>query len=72
MRPLNLSRPGRGGQYRSALLGREDDDRVIWHEGPAVDLLIGWHPPASRWDGNAAACGVRDDRDITGIFSLPC
>jgi hypothetical protein len=26
----------------------------------------------SRWDGIAAACGIRDYRDITGIAALPC
>ena len=26
----------------------------------------------SRWDGIAAACGVRDYRDITGVRTLPC
>jgi len=26
----------------------------------------------SRWDGIAAACGVRDYRDITGVVTLPC
>jgi hypothetical protein len=26
----------------------------------------------SRWDGIAVACGIRDDRDITGVLTLPC
>ena len=26
----------------------------------------------SRWDGIAAACGVRDDRDVTRVLTLPC
>ena len=37
-----------------------------------IRLAAAARAAGSRWDGIAAACGVRDYRDITGVLTLPC
>ena len=37
-----------------------------------IRLAAAGRAGGSRVDGIAAACGVRDDRDITGVVSPPC
>lgn len=37
-----------------------------------VQLAAAARAGGSRWDGIAAACGIRDYRDITGVAALPC
>ena len=46
--------------------GTEVPDREL------IRLAAAARAGGSRWDGIAAACGVRDYRDITGVLTLPC
>ena len=46
--------------------GTEVPDREL------IRLAAAARAGSSRWDGIAAACGIRDDRDITGVLTLPC